>query len=302
MILNDIGVKTPLLNLAKQLFNERTDYKADFLAPPVLVNTLKGNYKTFADKAAFQTYEAKRATFGPTKRIFFDAADNEYSCEPRALEVVIDDNEIAANGDKILLYQAKLQCLVSDVLKSHEKYVMDQARTVSAIGGAGVWSTNSATVYPVKEIMDAMNTICLNTSRIPNRILMGWGSFNYFVNHVNVKNFFPGAAMISPATVAGLFQSMGLQFEVGTVGYDVNQLGLTKSGANIVGSDVFIFYADQTPNVYDASALKTFTLSSGITDIVDYRDETNSGDIIKIKWNVDTKVTSTVSIARIVVS
>jgi len=91
--------------------------------------------------------------------------------------------------------------------------------------------------------------------------------------------------------------------KVGTMAYDTTKLGQTKSSANIVGSEVYIFLRSQNPTTMDPSFMKVFTVRGGsVTAVWEYRDDTVRSDVLAVDVSEDIKVTGTACAKRITVS
>jgi hypothetical protein len=294
-----------LTNYAQGLAQDIRSALADFLAPVVRVSASIGQFKSFSNKNDFQVYGTARAVGGTANRISFDADDSSFNCQPQALEIAIDDSERDAAGDDQLgMEQAKVQTVVSTAVLAHEDQVITAIKAgVSATGGVGVWS--DAGNDPVAEIDAAIEAIANATGIMPNRIAFGLSAWTKFRNHPKVVAKLPGAQLIGLTTgqAAQLLLNPGLEIKVGVLGKDTAKLGQTKSAANVVGSEVFVFCASPSPTVYDPSFAKTFMAGSGgITAVRQYRDEGARSDVFAIDWARDIKVVSSTCARRITVS
>ena len=278
----------------------------DFIAPVVSTGVSHGQFMKFDDKQAFQAYNTARATGGKRARIVFDETAAYYNCVTNALEIAIDDAERAAagQGDPLLMEQAKIKTLLTNVATARELNVWTKAKAaVSATGSVGVWST--ATNDPVAEIDSVIETIATKTGLMPNRIVLGLGAWRALKNHVLVRSRFPGAPQVGASLdqIRGIFLNPDMEIRVGVMPYDTKKIGATKTNTNIVGAEVFVFYASDSPSVYDPSAMKTFRVSgTGVEAVKQYRDESCASDIYAIDFLEEVQVVATDAIARITVS
>lgn len=299
------NINQTLTNYAQGIAQDRRSALADFIAPVVRVAASIGQFKKFSEKNDFLVYNTARAVGGSATRIVFDASDATYNCLPQALEIAIDDAERAASGDDQLgIEQSKVASVVSAAILAHEDQVFTAIKSaVSATGGVGVWS--SASNDPVAEIDAQIETIATNTGIMPNRIVFGLGAWTKFRNHPKVVAKFPGAVLVGVTTAqaASLLLNPGIEVRVGVLGKDSTKLGQTKSGTNVVGSEVFVFIGNDSPTVYDPSFAKTFMAGAGgVTSVREYRDESARSDIYAVDWARDIEVVSTACVKRITCS
>jgi len=301
------NVNRHLTNFASGLSQDRTATLANFIAPIVVTGLASGQFKKYSDKNDFQTLDTSRAIGGTRKRIEFAATDPFFNCLPQGLETTIDDHErdLAGDNNVINLQEAKIRNLVGAAVHSHEKKVFDAIKAAkTATGSVGVWS-NPANNDPVAEIDSQIEAIAIATGRMPNRIAFGIGAWRFFRQHSKVIARQPGAQLIGlqPDSAGGLFLNPEMEIRIGILSADAAKFGAAKNVGNIVGAEVFIFYADDTPNQYDPSFAKTFTTSPGMVDAVrEYRDDRAASDVYYVDWSADIQVCAADSGRRITVS
>jgi hypothetical protein len=277
---------------------------ADFLAPPTPVGVSLGQYKKFDDKNAFVVYDTKRAFGGPAQRVAFAASDATFNCKPQALEVAIDDAERSPDGDDLNLEQARIRTLVVNATVAHENAVITAANAgVSAVANKGNWS--SANVDPIAELDEQIESLAIATGMMPNRMVIGIGALRILRSNPKVLAKFPGAAVVGVSTqqIASLLLNPAMEVMVGVLSKDTTKLGQTKSAANIVGSQVYLFMASANPTQFDPSFMKTFQVRGGsVTAVRQYRDENVRSDIYAVDWSEDIQVVGTACVKRISVS
>jgi len=298
-------VNRTLTNYARGLAQDTASAIADFIAPVVPVSAAHGQYKQYDAKNGFILYDTNRAVGGPATRIEFAATDPYFNCTPQALEIAIDDHErdLAGDDDQLGLEQAKASTLISSAVIAHESRVLTLAKTVSATGGVGTWSSSSAN--PIAEIDAQIEAIAIATGQMPNRIAFGIGAWRVFRNHPNVIARQPGMANIGVtyAQAAQMLLNPGIEVKVGVLSTDATKFGGTKSASNIVGAEVFIFFGSASPTQYDPSAFKTFrTRRGGVDTVRVYRAENNRSDMLAVDWTADVKLTNSEAVKRITVA
>ena len=166
-----------------------------------------------------------------------------------------------------------------------------------------MWS--SASNDPIAEIDAAIESIATATGQMPNRVVFGLPAWTKFRNHPKVVAKFPGAGVIGVTTgqAQALLLNPGIEVKIGLLGKDAAKLGAAKSSSNVVGSEVFVFCASDSPTVYDPSFAKTFMAGNGgITAVRQYRDEGARSDVFAIDWARDIKVVAAGCARRITVS
>jgi len=299
-------VNQTLTNYARGIAQDLRSALADFIAPPVPTAVGVGQYKAYDDKNAFQVLDTARAIGGPGKRLEFAATDPVFNCSPQALEIAIDDAERAkaGEGDPLGLERAKIDTLMSATTASHEAKVFAAIEAAkSAEGGVGGWS--SADVDPVAEVNAQIIALATAMGMMPNRIAFGIGAWKVFCDHPKVIARQPGAAIIGLSTqqAAAMLLNPGIEIRVGVLSRDTAKFGAAKSAVNIVGLNVYVFYASPNPTRYDASFAKTFLTSGGGVDSVrSYRDDNCRSDIFAIDWSEDIKVTGSACARRLTIS
>jgi len=301
------NVNRHLTNFASGLSQDRSAALANFIAPIVVTGLASGQFKRYSEKNDFQVLDTARAVGGTRKRIEFAATDPFFNCLPQGLETTIDDHErdMAGDANVINLQEAKVRNLVGASMHSHEKRVFDAIKAAkAATGSIGVWS-NPANNDPVNDIDSQIEAIALATGNMPNRIAFGIGAWRLFRQHSKVIARQPGATLIGlqPDQAGGLFLNPNMRIEIGILSADAAKVGAAKNVSNIVGAEVFIFYADDAPNQYDASFAKTFTTAPGMVDAVrEYRDDRAASDVFYVDWSADIQVCASDSGRRITVS
>lgn len=279
---------------------------ADFIAPEAVVGTPIGQYKEYNSKNDFTRYNRGRGTGGPATRIHFDGEDKTFNCKPQALETTIDDSERSPDGGDTALEQSKVRTLVVNNAVSREYDVMAKAKAaITAESGKGKWS--NANVDPFDEMdeqIESLITECGLPAGTELRVLWGIKALRIMRGNPNVKKMFPGAAQVkitAQMIADGLLVPAATK--VGLLSYDTAELGATKSAANIIGADVWIFLASQMPTNFDPSFMKVFTVRGGsISAVKMYRDDTCRSDVYAVDVSEDIKVTGSACVKRFTIS
>src|ERR1041385_3062447 len=293
-----------LTNYAQGLAQDVASKLSEFLAPSVDTGGSSiGAFKKYSEKNQFQVFDTARALGGGFKRIPFLTTDGTYNCLPQGLEITVDDAEREAAGaqDPIRLDESKVKTLVTSAAIGHEDKVLGILNAaLSAVSGKGVWSDTD--VDPVKELDEQIESIVIETGRMPNRMALGIGAWRVLKNHPKVLARQPGSVNqgVTMQQFASMLLNPGVDIRVGILSKDTTKFGAAKSAVNIVGARLYLFYAESNPTVYDPSFAKTFTTRMGGVDTVEtYRDETSVSDIHRVKWSEDIQVCTSPSARRI---
>jgi hypothetical protein len=291
-----------LTNYARGLAHDVSASLANFLAPEVVVPAATGQYKSFDDRNTFQVVDTARAVGGPAKRLEFAASDPTYNCLPQALEIAIDDHERdeAGQSDPLRLEEAKTQTLVSSAVTSHEAKVFGVVTALTASANIALASDD-----PIAKIDEQIEGLATDTGRMPNRLVIGLPLWNKLRNNAKVIARFPGAASVgvSMSQFASLLLNPSIDIRVGLLGRDNGKLGSNRGNVNIVGQQLVIFHASQSPTLYDPSFMKTFRLRRGGVDVVRmYREDSARSDILAVDWSEDIRVTSSICARKVTAS
>lgn len=294
-----------LTNYAQGFAQDAASALAEFIAPTVPTGIAHGQFKKFSDKNDFQVYDTSRALGGSRKRIEFGASDPYFNCAPQGLEAAIDDHERKLAGDNVLnLQQAKLRTLISSATASHEKKVFDLVKAgKAATGSIGVWS--DSTKDPIAELDAEIEAIATAIGRMPNRIVFGLGAWRVFRNHPKVIARQPGAEIIgiTAEQAARMTINPGIDIRVGVISGDTAKFGAGKNAVNLVGAEVFLFFASDAPTQYDPSFAKTFAVDASLVGAVkEYRDESAVSDVLAMDWTEDIQVVAADAGRRITLS
>lgn len=293
-----------LSNYAAGLAQDMRSALAEFIFPTVRVPQASGQYKKFDDKNAFQSYDTSRALGNQPNRIKLESTDPFYNCKPQALQVTVDDAEKDAAGAEVgLLEEAKIKTLLSATTLSHEDKCFSILKAgVTAVASVGVWST--ATNDPVAEIDAQIEAIATQTGVMPNRIVFGIGAWRVFRNHALVRSRQPGAELIglTASQAVSMMLNPAIELKVGILSKDTTKFGATKNATNIVGAEVFLFYASPNPTIYDPSFGKNFTTLRGSVDAVMTHREEPVLDVHSVMWSEDPQVVSTALVRRLTIT
>lgn len=299
-------VSQTLTNYARGIAQDSRSAIAEFIAPTVLVGAATGKFKKFDEKNAFQSVPTARPTGGPARRLEFLATDADFNCKPNALEIAIDDHEReqAGDGDPLGLEQAKVSVLVTSATIAHEDAVLTAVKAaVTAVSSRGSWSDLS-TNDPIKEVDEQIKAIAVETGMLPNRIVFGLNAWYYLRNHAKTIARQPGAANIGVTLdqLKGMLMNPQIEIRIGVLSKDSAKMGATKSAANIVGDEVFIFHSSSNPTQYDPSFAKTFrTRGGGVDAVRKYRDERSRSDVLAVDWSEDIEIVSTACVRRLTI-
>lgn len=309
-VLNDVrssaSYNPTLTTYAQGVAQDIDTSDADFLSPQVPVATSTGYYKSWSAKDLLQMPETERPIGGKPNRITFAASDPTYNCTPHGLEAVVDDEERPAGQDNspVSIDEVKIRGVVDASRRARLNRVLTTIRaSVSAQSGRGQWSDPDKD--PIAEIDEQIFNIAKTTGILPNRMWIDMIAWNKLAHHPKVIARQPGAEVVNMNTVklqSMLSNNPALEIKVGVAVYDQNKRGNSKNATFIGNGDVFVFYANPMPTVFDPSFAKTFGKGlAGIDQVKTYREEPTN-DVHAVLWSEQNKVTTSDVARRITVS
>jgi hypothetical protein len=94
-----------------------------------------------------------------------------------------------------------------------------------------------------------------------------------------------------------------VEIRAGMLVYNAARLGQTPAKARVLGNNVLLTFASQSPTVYDPSGWKVFTTGPGRVDSVrTYSDPSDRFDVHAIDWSEDVKQTSSLATKRLAIT
>lgn len=247
-----------LNQFARGLFQSTSSPLADFLAPVVTTGAASFSIIDYAKRSGFQVLSAKRAIGGDSTAVMTDGERIQINLNPYALHDTIDTHELAlattGEGSRILR-EARVQNLVSQAGNSR----LNETLTVLRGGVSATAAIWGAAADPVAEIDAIMQIVADNTGLIPNRVVFNLGAWAIFKNHAKVINRFPGTVKINPSIMdaGSLFLNPNAKCMVSTAIKDVS-LNTVSVKSRALGTEVWVYFAEESANMFDNSAFKTF--------------------------------------------
>ena len=281
------------------------EFLANFLAPQVQTGAAQGYYKEFGTKEAFAVYNAQRAIGGSRIRIAFDAKDQPFVLLPNGLEVTVDDHERdqAGNSGTFDIEQVKVRYLVNAAYRSREYNVWSVARSlVTPTASVGDWS--DPTVDPIVEIDQLIEAINTDTGYIANRLILSLTAWRYLKENAKVNARRSGVSQNAPtfADIAAMTINPRLEIRVGSIPYDTAKPGLPQSNASIIGSEAWLFYASDIPDLMDPSFMKSLSISETPVQAVKKYREQELIDVFAVDWTERQIVTAPLSGRRLAIT
>lgn len=302
-LLSGLASNPVLLEYAQNASQRHLQPVGNFLAPTVPVSAVQGRYKIFTAKNRFKLPDTRRAPGGTAARIGFSAEDGTYNCQPHAIDVPLDQQEIAEAGEVGMNAAMEAADLAAEVAAlEHEKSAIDLALTTA---GAGT-NVNVNAVDPVDQIDTFINNVRLAApggSGMVNRILFGPTAWRLFKNCTAVRSRFVAAGSkaipnVSIEMARTLFVGNPEIMESEMV-YDTTDEGQTASYAFLLASAVLVFRASSNPTRTDSSALKTFRQMGRWLGPRAYTTTDGRGEVFGFDWSRDIKAVNSSAILRL---
>ena len=293
-----------LNQFAKGLFQATASPLADFLAPVVITGAAQFNVIDYGKRSGFQVPSAKRAIGGDSTAVVTDGERVSITLQPYALHDIIDNHELAlattGEGSR-LLREARVHNLVSQAANSRLYETLTTLRAgVSAT--AEVWGASDD---PVADIDSYMKAVSDATGLLPNRVVFALGAWSIFKNHAKVISRYPGSKEVAPQIdeVGSLFLNPNTKCMVSTTVFDT-KLNATSSKSNALTAtnpEVWIYYAAENTNTFDASAFKTFRVQANPFGGVRVKEK-DFGEKVITEWTEAAFVNNASAVARLTVS
>lgn len=290
-----------LTTYAQAIMPDLESAAANFIAPQVTAPSARSRYKIYDQVNSWQAYETERPIGGPATRIPWLASDGQLNLTPHALENPIDDHERENGEDLVGLQQSKVRSVLSSAMLSHEKDLFTYLNaTVTAEAGKGTWNSSTD---PIEQLDEQLVGIETALGRRPNRVLISTSAWQILRNNAKTQaRFKSGFASITRDMISNVL-IFPVEIQIGGLIYNSAKPGATASKSRIAGSDVWLFFASQNPDMEDPSFAKTFTTGrGGLTSVRTYREEQSRSDIVAVDWNREFSVTNTEAVKRLTVA
>lgn len=273
---------------------DATGEVADFVAPTVEVSTFTGKYSQYDERTRFKIPETLRSIGGDATRLEFAKTDKLYDCSPHALDVPLDNIEIEeADGENLLMEAADESAALGGM--AHEAEVLDlSVNALVPVAGLGEWS--NAAKDPVDELNKLIVEVYLAAGGYPSievGILLDPNGLLKFFANPKVKAYFPGAKEIAP-TIENLKRLLVGKIEVQTtwLAVDTTAAGLAPDMQFKLSNKSLIFARSSAPTRRDPSFMKTFRPRGRWMVPGTYQKPDGRGEVVKMDWAKDVKVTN----------
>lgn len=298
--INDVQAVDPVqTNILVGYMQADNRFVADRVFPGVPVEKDSGTYYIFTKKYWFLDEMEERAPGQPFARATYGVETDTFKTLQWALDNALPD-EIRANSQvPMSLEEAGLRLLAQRALIRKERlFSTDFMKT-------GVWGTSNTTATdwddfsagdPVKDIIEAVRVISLNTGKTANTIVLGHIVHNALVNHPDLLDRLKYTQTIGISTVEGaLADIFGLDnYWVGKASYNSANEAASFSGTAIIDDDALVCYVTPNPGLFDATAGMTFSWDGGggMGMVASYRDQARKSDIQQFQMQWDQKITA----------
>lgn len=273
---------------------DATSLLADFIAPTVPVSKHTGKYKEYDLETRFKIPDTLRGLGGNATVLGFDRSDKEFNCAPHALDTPLDDIEIdEAEGENLLREAADDGAWLAGL--AHEKKVIDTALASAGAASGGAWSNPAGSDDPVAEvntaIIDVIKAAAGGNTEIG--IVMDPTVLVAFFAHNKTKGYFPGMESIAPTleNMQKLFVGR-TKAQVSFLVTDTAPVGKSKAMNWLMSAKMLVFARSSNPTRRDPSFMKTFRLRNRWMTMGTYRKPDDRGEVVKLDWSEDVKVTN----------
>lgn len=295
-----------------------------FLCPIVPVTVTDSKYDYHDPKEQMTPLDTARGLAQPSTRIHTTVEKRWYSCQSQGLAFDIDDDELArlrGTGEETAYKQAKVENLINRGLISYDKRVLDMLeatvtpttaitdlQTYNAMEDIGQWLSGAAD--PFVQLKALRLWFKARTGLSINKMAFGATAWEALANNPLMRDHIKYNS-IDELTPELLLRGLRLDNDMSTDnvlvvedGYNAALPGGEMDARLLMGNDVWLFYSQDTPSLYDPSFAKCFnTAGSGfVSQVQSILIPNNHVESSEVVWMDDIKVTAPLSGMRIKIS
>lgn len=270
-----------------------TSQVAEFLAPTVNTSRHTGKYTSYDTESRFKIPDTLRGLGGEATRLVFDRSSATFEAKPNSLDTPLDNIEIEeAEGMDLLKEAAEDSAFLAAL--AHEKLVIDSAVASAGAATGGVWSSGDND--PVAEVNTAIAEVILasgGSDAIQVGMIWSANAVRAFFANAKTKGYFPGKQEIAPTMENITKLLMGnVQHKISWLASDTAAKGKASTLAFLLTSKVLVFARNPNPTRRDPSFMKTFRPRNRWMVPGTYPREDKRGEVVKMDWSSDVKVTN----------
>lgn len=294
-----------------------------FLCPIVPVTITDGKYDYHDPKENMTPADTSRGLGQASTRIHTTVEKRWYSCQSQGLAFEIDDDELArmrGTGEEMAYKQAKVENLINRGLLSYDKRVLDMLEATvtpttaitnlengNAIENIGQWSDGS--VDPFEQLKALRLWFKARTGLTINKMAFGALAWEKTANNPLMRDHIRYNS-IDELTEQLLLTGLRLDRDISPDnvlivddGYNAALPGGEMDPRLLAGNDVWLFYSQDTPSLYDPSFAKCFNTggTSFVSQVQSILIPNLHVEASEVVWMDDPKVTAPLSGMRITV-
>jgi hypothetical protein len=264
---------------------------AENLLPTLPVSSVSGQIARFG-KDAFRRESARRGRGSQARRVHWSVESVKFFCEEYALEIAVDDRDVAASQNPIDPFVAATTQLVDMLTLDAEVRARDAV--VNALTTAG-YSTTPTTKWDQSgstPITDLKNVIVAVSQRIgvrPTTVVISRPVWEVLIEHSQVAD----RLKFTNATFSTEILARWLEVRevvIGDMVMDTAVEGATPNLQYVWGDRVVIAFVPQRPAINQPAFGYRPTLSNFVVER--YRDEPSRSTVIRVRHEVAEVVTA----------
>lgn len=274
------------------------------LFPTIPVGKESDYYAVFG-KEMFNTPDAARAVGGKYNRIAWTLSDTTYTCSEQGLEKPIDDREVSEADPIVRIKQRTAMILRAQLETIREAAIAAKVLSTSNVTNYtdlssstyGQWSSSSSDPFgAVKQL--AVKSVRDNTGVLPNTMVINHDIFLSLSEHpaVIAKLGANERGVISGDMRSAVLESLFGIERVYIAGgmYDSANQGQSASLAQIWTDTALICYVNYASPSREMPSFG-YGFQSKNYEVVTYRDESISSDVLRVTNIRDDKITNATS-------
>ena len=282
-----------------------------FIAPLCEVPSLTFRYKKYTDINRYRVPNTKRQPGSPATVIGFGADDASLTLEPNALDFPIPNVEQLTDEELQHSIMEGQSILADSSGLALENEIITTAKTAALASTLTTSSDfSSDSIDPIAVLDDmilAVKKAAKNGAAI--KILFGTTKFKQFRNNAKVKSRFivsnrggggSNVGVVSPTVGdVGSLLITNPEVELSEMVIDTSAPGVAESISFLLDTVVIVFAANNTPNRFDPSFMKTFARMGGFFKAGSYTTTDQRDNVLKMDWTTLPSVTNAAAVGAL---
>ena len=283
-----------LYNYCTGVLRRQPENPLHHIAPATPVPGALFNYKHYPQGIVFREVDTSRPIGSEARLIDIVEKDEAGILEPHALRIRLYAAELKLMAG--MSEEAKSQKLFAKTAALlgtwRTSYICDGIRKFrEMVPSVATADWNSVDSSPLQDIADQISKFRVQTSVMPNRIVMGWDALNKLSQNADIRDRlqYSSTKTLTPELLLEMLRLDGtnvtdMKFIISNVpvGTTAPGPGVPFSGKDVIGNEMWLAFTDDQGLINgDLSGARTFSIAG--EDMIDnmrtYRDDDLNADV-----------------------